>query len=87
MILAEDRTVTVDDLPNEVVATAGAPLSGPASDTKPAHADNGERLDDLQRAHIASVLEREHGNKSRTARVLGIHRRKLYRLLERYGIE
>jgi DNA-binding NtrC family response regulator len=33
------------------------------------------------------VLEQEQGNKARTARVLGIHRRKLYRLLDRYGIE
>lgn len=44
------------------------------------------RLEDLEKAHIVDILRQQNGNKARTARVLGIHRRKLYRLLERYGI-
>jgi DNA-binding NtrC family response regulator len=32
------------------------------------------------------VLEREQGNKARSARALGVSRRSLYRLLERYGL-
>ncbi len=43
------------------------------------------RLDDLERAHILEILRQQNGNKARAARVLGIHRRKLYRMLERYG--
>ncbi len=43
-------------------------------------------LDDLEKTHIVSILRQQNGNKARTARILGIHRRKLYRLIERYGI-
>lgn len=85
MILAEDNTITLEDLPREVARLARtdnlrtAPVLDPTADTR--------KLDDLQRAHIVAVLEQEQGNKARTARVLGIHRRKLYRLLDRYGID
>ncbi len=44
------------------------------------------RLEDLEKAHIVDILRQQNGNKARAARVLGIHRRKLYRLLERHGI-
>ena len=45
----------------------------------------GDRLDDIAKAHVMDVLQREGGNKAKAARVLGIHRRKLYRLLERFA--
>ena len=44
----------------------------------------GDRLDDVAKSHVLEVLRRENGNKAKTARILGIHRRKLYRLLERF---
>jgi len=33
---------------------------------------------------VLGVLEKESGNKASAARKLGIHRRKLYRLLDRF---
>jgi DNA-binding NtrC family response regulator len=45
----------------------------------------GDRLDDVARAHVLDVLDKHHGNKARAARALGIHRRKLYRLLDRFA--
>jgi DNA-binding NtrC family response regulator len=45
------------------------------------------RLEDLEKAHILEILRQQNGNKARAARMLGIHRRKLYRLLERHGIQ
>ncbi|EMI54238.1 two component, sigma54 specific, transcriptional regulator, Fis family [Rhodopirellula sallentina SM41] len=76
------------------------PARSPATTaTYPAHLGNGHRsashsvatnepanvkLDDIARAHVMDVLAQENGNKARTARRLGIHRRKLYRLLERF---
>jgi transcriptional regulator with PAS, ATPase and Fis domain len=44
-------------------------------------------LESINRAHIQDVYEKNDHNKTRTARVLGIGRRSLYRLLEKYGIE
>lgn len=46
-----------------------------------------QKLEDLERAHVVNILRRNHGNNAQAARALGIHRRKLYRLLERFNIE
>lgn len=97
-ILANDNRITIDDLPSEIIdhvdnstahnvpssnaafAPSGAPTPGAH------HAPDSPRLDDLEKTHIVTILSQQNGNKARTARILGIHRRKLYRLLERYGI-
>ena len=44
-----------------------------------------DEVNGLMRLFI-EVLQREQGNKSKAARALGIHRRKLYRLLERFDL-
>jgi DNA-binding NtrC family response regulator len=76
-ILAEGTLVRLQDLPNEV--------RSPAQEK---HSFNGhtDKLEEIERAHVVDVLEREQGNKARAARALGINRRSLYRLLEKYGI-
>lgn len=78
-ILCVSETITRKDLPREVV------------EPRVSAAPNGDRFttDDLaaiQRSKVVEVLRREAGNKSRAARVLGIDRRKLYRLVEKYAI-
>jgi DNA-binding NtrC family response regulator len=40
----------------------------------------------IEREKVLEVLRREAGNKTRTARALGIDRRKIYRLIEKYNI-
>ncbi len=77
-VLADGRTITVDDLPPDIVDERVCPSVTPATDSS--------RLDEIEKAHIVEVLERENGNKARAARALGIHRRKLYRLLERFDL-
>ncbi|MEX2027623.1 MAG: sigma-54 dependent transcriptional regulator [Pirellulaceae bacterium] len=77
-ILADDHLIRVRDLPHEVRAAA-------AHDFPPA----GDDLDDLatiQRVKIVEVLRRVSGNKTHAAKALGIERRKLYRLLQKYQI-
>ncbi|MGE0377514.1 MAG: sigma-54-dependent transcriptional regulator [Planctomycetaceae bacterium] len=77
-ILADERLITLDDLPHEVV---DAPQS-----QRPVDTAGIKRLDLIERAHIIDVLRQERGNKARAASALGIHRRKLYRLIERFEI-
>jgi DNA-binding NtrC family response regulator len=43
-------------------------------------------LDHLERRYLLHVLEAVHGNRTRAAEVLGIDRRTLYRMAERFGI-
>jgi DNA-binding NtrC family response regulator len=78
-ILAEDATITVDDLP-DTLSTAAPPAFGGA-------ADGPNNLHDAQRRHVLAVLHEEKGNKAHAARALGISRRALYRLLEKYQLD
>ena len=79
-ILAEDGCVQLEDLPREVTGSGSEPV------TVAAVARSSEKLEDLERAHVLQVLHTHNGNKAQAARALGIHRRKLYRLLERFDI-
>jgi DNA-binding NtrC family response regulator len=78
-ILADDNLVHARDLPREVSESPDPGKLGSLPDT--------DDLSAIQRAKIVEVLRREHGNKARAARTLGIDRRKLYRLLEKYVIQ
>ncbi|RMF45308.1 MAG: sigma-54-dependent Fis family transcriptional regulator [Planctomycetota bacterium] len=122
-ILAEDREITLRDLPRDMahgfeekVPTPAVARTVPgskvpslddgASDpySEPPRRDSRsmpeataeaatavqavpQALDEVARSHVVDVLQRCNGNKAQAARMLGIHRRKLYRLLERYGIQ
>ncbi|WP_145419650.1 sigma-54-dependent transcriptional regulator [Planctomycetes bacterium K23_9] len=57
----------------------------PASRTDQMLGDSNFRLDQITRVHVLAVLEKEKGNKASASRKLGIHRRKLYRLLDRFN--
>jgi two-component system response regulator HydG len=46
-----------------------------------------ESLSAVERDHIVRTLEQVHGNKSLAARALGLSRRRLYRLIERHGLD
>jgi DNA-binding NtrC family response regulator len=99
-ILADDGEILIDDLPREVVNSACAAISddaphvgGSASESdRPISSTHSagscsDRLEDLERAHVLRILRENHGNKAQAARSLGIHRRKLYRMLERFNIQ
>ena len=61
----------------------------PAPSQSQAAREEGEppSLDDVIRDHIRSVLRYTHGNKMRAARILGVGRYTLYRMVERLGID
>ena len=75
-LLADDTTIRVNDLPREITR----------EQTESKQRNAGE-LAHVERAKIVEVLLREKGNKTIAARTLGIDRRKLYRLLDRFKID
>jgi DNA-binding NtrC family response regulator len=44
-------------------------------------------LCEVERRHVLDILQREKGNKVHAAKTLGISRRALYRLIEKYNLE
>jgi transcriptional regulator of acetoin/glycerol metabolism len=78
-ILSDSETIRLQDLPREVFSsTTTSDSSTPI--------EMSDDLASIQRYKVVEVLRRESGNKSKAARALGIDRRKLYRLLEKYSI-
>lgn len=94
-ILSDSNVIELDDLPREValptvLAVAGGTAAGAQIDgvvPQPAIVVDADTLEAKERQHILDILKRERGNKAKAARILGIHRRKLYRLLERFDID
>jgi len=80
-IMADGRVIRLQDLPNEIAAARGD-----ACDSHPTGAVTDD-LATIQRAHVVDVLRRERGNKARAARALGVNRRSLYRLLDKFDIQ
>lgn len=44
-------------------------------------------LEEMEKSLIAAALDKSQGNKNEAARLLGIDRQRLYRKIEKYGIE
>lgn len=78
-IMAEDNLVRLRDLPREIMSRSSTDSPSILTDT--------DDLSSIERAKVIEVLRRESGNKTRAAKTLGIDRRKLYRLVEKYDIK
>ena len=80
---ARGEEVDIDDLPERIRSYRGA---GQAVDRatfdEPIEVQQLLPLKDVERRYVRYVLERLEGNKRRTAELLGIGRRTLYRYLE-----
>jgi DNA-binding NtrC family response regulator len=70
-------TVDVDDLPPAIVASPT--LEDRLFQDLPS-------LEELERRYLVHVLDAVSGNRSRAAEVLGVDRRTLYRMAERFGL-
>ncbi|HEX7078696.1 MAG TPA: sigma-54 dependent transcriptional regulator [Candidatus Eisenbacteria bacterium] len=79
--LAPGSIVEETDLPEKLIVHARTLGSVPPPPP------GGRRLDEVVRRHVLSVLEDVNGNKTEAARALGVPRRTLYRMLERFGVE
>jgi DNA-binding NtrC family response regulator len=79
-LAATGDTIDVDDLPAMFRERPPAPLEEPLFDGLPS-------LEEMEKRYLAHVLEVLKGNRSRAAEVLGIDRRTLYRMMERFGMD
>ncbi len=76
VVLARSPRIDVDDLPEEIgVATSPAPAAGSV-----------RTLREIERDHIAALLRANDGNRTRTARQLGIGAATLYRKIKEYQL-
>jgi DNA-binding NtrC family response regulator len=84
-LLCRDRTIDVGDLRfitmGATSAVAAAPPSEPA-----ARRDTAMTLEEVERRHIAAVLEEEDGRVESAARRLGVPRSSLYKRLRVLGL-
>jgi DNA-binding NtrC family response regulator len=78
-ILAEDHLITTDDLPDALASFQPASAAAAPHDPRD--------LRDLERKHVEDVLRQEKGNKAQAAKALGVSRRALYRLIEKYRLD
>jgi len=78
--LARFEQLTVEDLPEKLRAYAATPI------VVAADADELVPLDELERRYMVRVLEAVGGNKSSAARILGLDRTTLYRMMDRFGL-
>jgi DNA-binding NtrC family response regulator len=76
-ILAEENLITSDDLPESVYAASAAA----AADGSPLN------LHERERQATQAALQQARGNKVQAAKLLGISRRALYRLITLHGLE
>jgi DNA-binding NtrC family response regulator len=79
VLFSRGTVIDVADLPAVMTATA-VPLDHQLFTDLPS-------LDEIERRYLVHVLESVRGNRTRAAEVMGIDRRTLYRMAERFGID
>src|SRR5213594_602886 len=85
--LSSQQILTPDDLPVEVRDRADSKsFQNPSQDEQFLFPDT-PSLEEVKKRYVLHVLSRNQGNVSRTAKILNIDRRSLYRMLARYKIE
>jgi len=77
--LSSHPEISVSDLPRALSATSEPPPV--------AVVDPPIRMDELERRNIEAALRQAGGNKNEAARLLGIDRQRLYRKIEKYGLD
>jgi transcriptional regulator with PAS, ATPase and Fis domain len=83
--LCQGDVITTDDLPPRIRLQESTP---PLSADDLAELFNGlPNLDEIERRYILHVLAATGNNRKRTAEVLGINRKTLYRMASRYEIQ
>ena len=78
-VFSRGAMIDASDLPEAIVSARRTASTGAFADLP--------TLDEVERRYVLQVLEAVGGNRTRAAEVLGVDRRTLYRMCERFGIE
>jgi len=83
---ARSGVITPDDLPEKIrLAVSRSSAKGEEDSQARLYLDL-PTLDELERRYVLHVLHTVNWNRSRAAEILGIDRRTLYRMIERFGL-
>jgi len=82
-----DGTIRVKDLPERVRNHAPSTNGNAARVAAPATTENWVPLSTVEGEYVGRVLQHTGGNKQAAARVLGVDRKTLDRMIKRHGIE
>lgn len=85
--LSQGPVILPDDLPESVRSGQSAPPSFAAPPRTEDPSESLLTLEEVERRHLQRVLKELKGNKVKAAKILGIDRRTLYRMAERFGID
>jgi DNA-binding NtrC family response regulator len=77
VVLCRGSTITAEDIS----------LAGDVSGPKPPPDDDDRSLSEVQKRHVQRVLDESSGNKSEAARILGVSRPRLDRMVARWKLE
>lgn len=83
--LSHGPLLTPDDLP-AALRQSGSQV-GDKTEVNDQHDEVCLTLEEVEKRHLIRVLKETKGNKVRAAKILGIDRRTLYRMAERFGLE
>jgi DNA-binding NtrC family response regulator len=84
--LSHGPLLTPDDLPEAIRQESMEDPVGKFSHGDPAN-DATLTLEEVEKRHLILVLKETRGNKVKAAKILGIDRRTLYRMAERFGLD
>jgi DNA-binding NtrC family response regulator len=83
VVTVRGHEVTTDDVP---LALGRREVRGKAGGVEGSMFEGLPTLDELERRYLLHVLEAVGGNRTRAAEALGVDRRTLYRMAERFGV-
>ncbi len=78
--LSQSKEITLADLPGPIAGFEEKPVNFQELAELPT-------LEAMEKSLIAAALRKSHGNKNEAARSLAIERQRLYRKIEKYGLE
>src|ERR1051325_1919694 len=85
--LSQGGVVTVEDLPQRIRLQQSADTPQLSADDLARVFSGLPNLDEIERRYILHVLDATGNNRKRTAEILGINRKTLYRMAARFEIE